>query len=633
MMRNIFRYIGNFAWNIFLVYFCYSICRVIFVFDNWDSFSYLTVNDFFRLCRGGLLFDTAAIAYSNILYVLLVFFPFHLKERSGYHRFIKWVFVIVNLLMLAANLIDSAYFPFSNQRTTTTIFAQFSNEDNLAGIFFIEALRSWYLLVAFAILAYILWKLYRTPDCPPANKAVYYSVSLAALTLFAFTSLAGMRGGVGKAIRPITLSNANHYTKRPAEASVVLNTPFSFIRTIGKEHFSVPSYFFDREQMQSIYNPLHMPDGNEEFRPMNVVQIILESNSMEYYGRGFTPFLDSLMNESLTCPNSFANGRISIDAMASVLSSIPRMGESFILTPSALNPLSSAAGELRRNKGYHTAFFHGAQENSMGFKAYSQSVGYQEYYGRESYGNDADFDGHWSIWDEEFLQFYAQKMNVFPQPFATAVFTATSHHPYVIPERYAGIFKEGPLPIHKCVAYTDMAVRKFFETASSMHWYDNTLFVICSDHTNIVEIPEYGTEAGRYKVPIMFYTPDGSLKKKLQGTIQQIDIMPTILGLLDYDLPYIAFGNDLSSASSDMTFAVGAGNGIFHLFKDGYLLMFDGENPVAIYAYNTDRMLEENLLGKVDCAENLRLLKSIIQQYMERMTVQDGLSLSKKSDH
>ena len=142
-MRNIFRYIGNFVWNILLVYLCYSLSRLIFIFDNWDSFSYLTVNDLMRLCRGGLLFDTAAIAYSNVIYVLLVFLPLHLKERTGYHKFIKWVFIIVNLLMLATNLIDSGYFPFSNQRTTTTIFAQFSNEENLAGIFLIEGLRSW----------------------------------------------------------------------------------------------------------------------------------------------------------------------------------------------------------------------------------------------------------------------------------------------------------------------------------------------------------------------------------------------------------------------------------------------------------------------------------------------------------
>ena len=627
-MKDLFKYIGNFIWNILLVYVCYTICRVVFVLDNWDSFNYLTISDFLRLCRGGLLFDTAAIAYSNILYVLLVFFPFHLKERKGYHRAVKWIFIVVNLLMLSMNLIDSGYFPFSNQRTTTTIFAQFSNEDNLAGILFIEALRSWYLLVVFVSMTFFLCRLYRIPEYENRGIIRYYCLSMTALALFGFASFVGIRGGIGKAIRPITLSNANHFTKRPAEASIVLNTPFSFIRTIGKEHFIVPSYFDDRDQMLALYNPLHTPDSTEKFIPMNVVQIILESNSKEYYGRGFTPFLDSLMNESLTYVHSFANGRISIDAMASVLSSIPRMGESFILTPSSLNPLSSAAGELGRNKGYHTAFFHGAQENSMGFKAYSQSVGYQEYYGRESYGNDADFDGHWSIWDEEFLQFFAQKMNSFPQPFATAVFTATSHHPYVIPERYNDVFTEGPLPIHKCVEYLDMAVRRFFETASSMPWYENTLFVICADHTNIVELPEYGTEAGRYMVPIMFYKPDGSLKGTYDGTMQQIDIMPTILGFLGYDLPYIAFGNDLTRTASEDSYAVGCNNGIYQFFKDGYLLQFDGKEIVGLYDYVSDKMLQDNLVGRVDCSDNLQILKSVIQQYMERMISQNALRVN-----
>ena len=623
---NVFlKSVGSFLWNILLVYLCYSLCRVIFVLDNWDSFNYLTVTDFLRLCRGGLLFDTSAVAYSNILYVLLVFFPCHLKERPGYYKFVKWVFVIINLVMLAMNLMDSGYFPFSNQRTTTSIFAQFTNEDNLVGILLIESLRSWYLVVAFAVMAFGLWRLYRTPGYVPSGKIVYYMMSLLAFVVFSFAAVVGIRGGIGKAIRPITLSNANHFTKRPAEAAVVLNTPFSFIRTIGTEYFTVRSYFTDIGQMQAIYNPMHTPSKQEEFRPMNVVQIILESNSMEYYGRGFTPFLDSLRNESLTSMNSFANGRISIDAMASVLSSIPRMGESFILTPSALNPITSAAGELGRNKGYHTAFFHGAQENSMGFKAYSQSVGYKEYYGRESYGNDADFDGHWSIWDEEFLQFYAQKINSFPEPFAAAVFTATSHHPYVIPEKYMDIYKEGTLPIHKCIAYTDMSVRRFFETASRMPWYENTLFVICADHTNAVELPEYGTEAGRYKVPIMFYIPDGSLKKMMEGTIQQIDIMPTILGILNYDLPYVAFGNDLTQTTDEDTFATVCNNGVYQLFKDGYLLQFDGENPIALYSYEKDKMLQDNLLDKVDYQSYLQLLKSFIQQYMERMNDKNGL--------
>ena len=624
-MKEVYKHIGNFIWNVFLVYVCYTVCRLIFIFDNWDSFNYLAVTDIVRLCRGGLVFDTAAISYSNLLYILLVFFPLHLKEHSCYHKFVKWIFIIVNLLMIATNLMDSSYFPFSNQRTTASIFAQFSNEDNLVGIFLIEALRSWYLIIAFAIMAFGLWKLYRIPECSSRSKVAYYGLSLVAIALFGLMSVFGMRGGIGKTIRPITLSNANQFTKRPSEAAVVLNTPFSFIRTIGKEDFTVPGYFNDREQMLALYNPVHTPCGDEVFNPMNVVLIMLESNSMEYYGRGFTPFLDSLRNESLTYTDSFANGRVSLDGMASILSSIPRMGETFILTTAALHPVTSAAGELGWNKGYHTAFFHGAQESSMGFKAYSQSVGYNEYYGRECYGNDDDFDGHWSIWDEEFLQYTAHEINTFREPFASTIFTATSHHPYIIPERYKDVFEEGPLPIHKCIAYTDMSVRRFFETVSSMSWYENTLFVLCADHTNNVEIPEYGTEAGRYRVPIMFYRPDGSLKGKKEGTIQQIDIMPTILGLLGYDLPYIAFGNDLTKTPDEETFAVNCNNGIFQLFRNSHLLQFNGEAPVALYNYSSDPMLTENLLDKVDCENDVLFLKSFIQQYMERMVARDGL--------
>ena len=624
-MKDSIKYIGNFLWNIALLYLFYFLTRLIFVFDNWETFNYLTVADMFRLCKGGLVFDTAAIAYANILYVILVFFPLYLKEKTGYYKFVKVVFVTLNMLMLAVNLIDTGYYPFSKQRITVSVFSQFSNENNLGGILIIEALRRWYLLVAFVVMTWGLWKLYRTPSFS-GKKSGYYVISFICLIVFSFSSVCGMRGGIGKTIRPITLSNANEFTKRPAEAAVVLNSPFSFLRTFGDEPFVVPSYFSDRNQMLSLYDPIHVPDGDEVFKPMNVIQVILESNSLEYYGRGMTPFLDSLMVESFTCEDSFANGTVSIDAMSSILSSIPRMGESFMLTISALNHLTSAAGELGRNKGYHTAFFHGAQEKSMGFKAYSFSVGYDEYYGRESYGNDEDFDGHWSIWDEEFLQYSAEKINTFPEPFAATIFTATSHHPYVIPEKYKDKYQEGALPIHKCISYTDMAVRRFFDAISSEPWYSNTLFVLCADHTNIIEIPEYGTDAGRYRVPIMFHVPDGSLKRKMSGIMQQIDVMPTILGLLGYDRPYVAFGNDLTRTPEEDMFAVNCNNGIYQLFKDGYLLQFDGEKPIALYEYASDKMLADNLLGKVECQEQMvQFLKSIIQQYMERMIDQNGL--------
>lgn len=358
--------------------------------------------------------------------------------------------------------------------------------------------------------------------------------------------------------------------------------------------------------------------------------MILESFGKEYIGalnptleggkyKGYTPFLDSLIQKSMYFEYSFANGRASIDGMPSSLSSIPMFVEAFFLTPASLNSLTSVAGELRK-KGYYTAFFHGAANGSMGFQAFSRAAGYQDYFGRTEFGNDEFFDGNWAIWDEEFLQFYAEKMSEFKEPFSTGIFTASSHHPFNIPERYRSVYPESSLPIHKCIRYSDHALQRFFETASKEPWFKNTLFVLTADHTNQNEHAEYQTEAGIFSIPIIFYTPDGSLQGKRPGISQQIDIMPTVLGYLGYDRPYVAFGCDLLNTPPEETYAVNYLDGIYQFFKGDYLLQFDGRQSIALYNFKEDVLLKHNLLGQTDVQQPMEnQLKAIIQQYMERM--------------
>jgi phosphoglycerol transferase MdoB-like AlkP superfamily enzyme len=96
------------------------------------------------------------------------------------------------------------------------------------------------------------------------------------------------------------------------------------------------------------------------------------------------PFIDSLITQSLTFKYSYANGRISMDAMPSILSGLPMMVESFFLTPASLNDVDGISSMLDR-EGYSTAFFHGGHNISMGFSAYAHSIGYQHYYGLDEY--------------------------------------------------------------------------------------------------------------------------------------------------------------------------------------------------------------------------------------------------------
>ena len=617
-------------WNLLLVYFVYQVARLEYWLENTDYLNYT-----FDVWHGGLLFDTSAILYTNALYVVLMLFPWHAKETTTFHRICKWLFVIVNGATFAINLMDSVYFQYTMRRTTTTVFDEFSRESNLGSIIGKEFLSHWYLVLLFALVMAVLWKLYAMPylNTKRLNWWRYSIACLLSLLLFTPFCIAGMRGGFTTAVRPITISNANQYTKHPADAALVLNTPFSLIRTIGTNVFVVPNYFDSQEKMESIYSPIHIPADTLQMSKKNVVVLIVESFGREYIGalnrslenrkyKGYTPCVDSLIAHSTTFRYSYCNGRKSIDGMPSILSSIPMFVEPFILTPSSMNDFTGLAGLLEQ-EGYQTAFFHGAQNGSMGFQAFAQKTGFQHYYGRTEY-EDArgtnDFDGTWAIWDEPFLQYYAEEMSHMQQPFMTAVFTASSHHPFVIPEKYQQQFPEEGLEIHKCIRYTDMAIGRFFETASRQPWFENTIFVLTSDHTNMSDHAAYQTDLGGFCSPIIIYDPSRPTGVIQDKVAQQIDILPTILGMLGYTKSYFGFGIDVLNTPTEKTWAVNYLNGIYQYVKYGYVLQFDGTNTKAVYSLD-DRLMKNNLKGKVEIQPQMELeLKAIIQQYMERMT-------------
>ena len=626
-------------WNLLLVYLVYQIARLEYYFENTDFLSYSV-----DAWRGGLVFDTSAILYTNALYVVMMLFPLHWKENAAYQKLCKWIFVIVNSMAFAINLADSVYFRYTMRRTTTTVFEEFSNESNLGSIFFTELLRHWYLVLLFAVVVAGLWFCYFKP-CLDYHKLKpwwkYDIACLLSLLLYAPFCIAGMRGGFTTAVRPITISNANQYVQRPSDAALVLNTPFSLIRSIGKNVFVVPSYFSDEKELTSIYSPIHQSSTlNSQLSTKNVVILIVESFGREYIGalnknleggkyKGYTPYVDALISKSTTFKYSFCNGRKSIDGMPSILSSIPMFVEPFILTPSSMNDYTGLAGILGA-EGYETAFFHGAQNGSMGFQAFAQKTGFQKYYGRTEYeeakGTD-DFDGTWAIWDEPFLQYYAEEMGQMKQPFMTAVFTASSHHPYAVPEQYKEIYPEEGIAMHKCIRYTDMAIGKFFETCSKQSWFRNTIFVLTSDHTNMSDHAEYQTDLGGFCSPIIIYDPSNPIGEVQDKIAQQIDILPTILGLLGYNKPYFGFGIDLLKTPSEDTWAVNYLNGIYQYVKHGCVLQFDGQKTKAVYSLQ-DSLMQHNLIHQPSAISHQQRmeieLKAIIQQYMERMT-QDRL--------
>ncbi len=627
-------------WRILLAFLLFSLTRLLFYVLNLDLFPGIAPAHLAHLMRAGLKFDAAAIAYTNILFLLLSFLPLLLRFARPLRIATKCVFVLTNALALAMNCTDTIYYRFTARRSSLSVLNEFENEGTgsmlrLSGQFLVDY---WYILLIWLAIVALLILLYGR-DTPPARQRptlrthlLFLIQEVPILLLMATITVAAIRGDLRHSTRPLTLSNAAKYVNDVKEIAIVLNTPFSVYRTASKKTFLRAEYYDDPATLRAQFDPAIGPqppaDSTQRY---NIAIIIVESLTREYIAaynperraegyQGYTPFLDSLVAQSLTYRHSFANGHKSISAMPSVLASIPMMVEPFIVTPYSTNRVNGLA-TLLEPEGYRTAFFHGAPNGSMGFDAFAKAAGFQSYYGMDEYPTpDEDFDGWWGIWDEPFLQYYAQSLDTMRKPFATALFTLSSHHPFHLPPQYQGRFPEGHLPMHPCIGYTDHALRQFFARVKKTDWYRNTIFVITGDHTNQKYLPEYKTSVTDFAVPLIIHFGDGRLKGMRPEIAQQIDITPTLLGLVGHRTPYIAFGQDLLRRK-DGQMAIGYTSGVYQLLQDSLALLYSEDAPIGLYNWQADSLLERNLIGQDSAREQamVRKLQAIIQQYNNRM--------------
>jgi phosphoglycerol transferase MdoB-like AlkP superfamily enzyme len=623
-------------YRIFIVLLLLSLSRTGFYLFNLKMFPGITAGEFLSILRGGLLFDISASVYINMLFILMQIVPFDFRYNNTYQKISMWLFFVTNGLALAANSADYIYYRFVFKRATADVFGTFGNEEHLGKMFFKFLLDYWpaaLICIFLCLLMVILYRKVVVKKPEPPNRISYYIINVLFIPVTVALIIGGARGGYKHSTRPITISNAARYVKNPRDVAIVLNTPFSIFRTYGKKTL-VRYEFFDKVTLDSLYNPHYRPSAKSPFVRDNVVIIILESFAREYIGalsgelengtyKGYTPFVDSLIKESLTFEVSLGNGKKSIDAMPSILASLPSLETPYIISHYANNDVNGLAGLLKK-KGYYTSFFHGAPNGSMGFDSFARMAGFDDYFGLDQYPDKNDFDGMWGVWDEPFFHFFAGKLNTFPQPFMASIFSISSHHPFEVPEKYRNKFKKGPAPIVEVVGYTDFALKEFFDEISSSPWFPNTLFVITADHTNESIHKEFQNNFGSYSIPVIFYKPGSDLRGIKKRIAQQIDIMPTLLSYLNYDEEYIAFGNNLLDDSYE-SFAFNTNGSTYHLYMKDHILEMIDNKPVGLYNFKTDKYLENNILERETgiAARMEEKMKAIVQSYNSRLIDND----------
>jgi len=566
----------------------------------------------------GIRFDLVVICWLNGLLFITFLMPFKFTQHSYFKSIYQILFVSINALALLFNCIDIGYFEFIQKRSTFDLFQTLGGENDGMQVLPSYIVDYWYVLLIWIGIIFTL--MYFTKNKSKNEfvwsnkKQVYHLLGIA----FVFIPLLVIGSRGGWQYRPLDMIGASNYAQGK-NVSLVLNSPFCIMKSANKAMLE-PIKYFNEKEAQQIYSPFHSNTDSLPFQQKNVVIIILESIGSEYTAlanddASLTPFLDSLSTKSTQFINAFANGKTSIKGIPAIVASIPTLFDgSFTYSAYNANSFESIASSLKK-KGYATSFYHGGNNGTMGFDVFAKAAGFDKYYGRNEYPNSRHYDGHWGVYDEPYLQYFKKQLDAEKGPFASCLFTLSSHHPYTLPQQYREKFKGNSLDIAASIEYADYALGKFFNEAKNASWYNNTIFVITADHTSMSKNANYQTDAGIYSIPLLIFEPSNSQAKIIEKTVQQIDIMPTILQKLNYDLPYFAFGNDVNNASNG--YAISFNGQYYQLITDNYCLQFDGEKTIAVFDLKRDELLKHNLIKEQnnDLKKDEMLVMAIIQSY------------------
>ena len=619
------------AYRLFLAYFFYFVTRILFAVFNWNLVKIDSVGELLKLCYHGLAFDTTAILYTNALFILFSVLPLFINTKKGYQKFLAVIYFACNFIAIMFNFVDFIYYKFTFSRSASNVMESVQHESNKAKLFGNFLVSYWYVFLLYFVCAFLwifLYKRVKVKEREYPNKLWYVITSVISLCVITVLAVGGIRGDFKKSTRPINLVDANRFVTKFVQADVVLNTPFCIIRTIGTDSFKKVNFMPEAEADQ-LAHPIKQYQNNPPTKP-NVVVFILESFGREYIGAfnknseikdyvSYTPFLDSLSQKSMIFTNAYANGYKSIHGMSSVLAGIPSFQDAFTSSPYPNQKIQSLVSVLN-GEGYDTSFFHGAPNGSMGFLGFGNILGFKHYYGKNEYNNDADFDGVWSIWDEPFLQFMNKTISAKKGPFMATVFSATSHEPFQVPEKYKGKFPMGHIQMHQVVGYTDYALKKFFQSASKEPWFKNTIFILTADHDNQSYYKEYQEGLNKQAVPILIYKPDSDLQGVNDEWAQQIDMYPTILDMIGYQKPFRSWGVSLFGDKNQAPFVINYMDNTYRYASGNYICVFDGQKALGFYDKNDPR-LQHNLIkqrnAEMDAVE--KQCKAFLQDYYHRI--------------
>ena len=561
----------------------------------------------------GFRFDTVISGY--ILFIPLLVLSITSSLRIDNKIIYRFIFVYLYISYLFAFLIcgiDIPYFNHYFSHLTVVVLTWLDDAGFILKMIF-QDFRLWWGLIPFIIFAvayYLAAKkiahktLIEKPLPASKSKTAYLAVNIGLSLAAVVVLFIGVRGRVGEK-SPIKIGTA-YFCDYAFANQLGLNPVYTFfhsyINSLQAENKSI--HLMDSQKaIDNVRKYLNIPGDTQQQSPIarnitpdqpalnaNVVLIIMEGLSaahMKRYGNpdNLTPFLDRIADRGYCFDNVYTSGIHTFNGIYAALFSYPAIRKQHPLKTVSMKKNSGMAAELRKH-GYATVYFttHDAQfDNIGGFlraNDFERIVSLADYPGdkrRSTLGvpDDFMFDFSMPILDE-----LAQR----EKPFLAVMMTGSNHRPFIVPRYFKPRGKEEEKQI---VEYSDWALQKFIRMASRRGWFKRTLFVFISDHGLAINAV-YDMPLNLNHTPFIIFSPrlikEGRRFTCLGG---QIDVFPTIMGLLKY--PYVnnTLGIDLLNEKEKRPYIYFSADDKYGVLDDEYYLIVREERNPGLYKYKT----------------------------------------------
>lgn len=548
----------------------------------------------------GLHFDTATACYL-LAFPIIIFLIFDFIGRKNV-IFEKIMTIFMTILLVITTFACVSDIPYYNQfadHINLTSLDWFKGENGFSDVMkmIFGDPSLWLFLIPLTLLIvgiYFVskWIVRKSEAWQPKGYVVKTISALLLIVLCFF----GMRGYITRE-RPMGVYDA-FYSDNSLLNQLGQNPTYTFINsyltdvTLMDDELAIANMrkYLDIEDVTEFKNPLSRQFVADSVpNNYNVVLIIMESMSADLLARnghyqGLTPFLDSLIDQSLYFENCFSAGKHTISG---IFSSLCSFANTFQDDPTyQLNPVKSEPvltynnlPKTLKDNGYQTLFFVPHEATWEKLDAFLLKNGIDKIYSSIDYYGATECS-NWGVNDDYLLQYGVNALDDYAdKPFFATLLTVSNHQPYVIPKKFN---RRSDVDKEAIVQFADYALQRFFEKAKQTKWFDNTIFVLVGDHGKDY-VKSYIPPVSYFHIPLVFYCPSLLKPEVNPNFASQVDIYPTLMDILDISFVNNTLGVDLMKFKRPMTFS--SGDTEYCVFDDEWYLIGSKNKPSQLFHY------------------------------------------------